>query len=85
MRNRALLLAQALTLGLGLILLASAVAAGEDWPQWRGPRRDGGAAGFIAPRVWPKELKRQWRVEIGEGHASPVVAAGRVFVLHAAR
>jgi outer membrane protein assembly factor BamB len=57
------------------------LAAAEDWPQWRGPRRDGQSAGFLAPKVWPKQLKRQWRVEVGEGHASPVVAMGCVFLL----
>ena len=81
MESRGLLLTRASILGLGLILLSGAGAAGEDWPQWRGPRRDGEAAGFIAPKVWPKQLQRLWQVEIGEGHSSPVVAAGRVFVL----
>jgi hypothetical protein len=33
------------------------------------------------PAAWPKQLRRQWRVEVGEGHASPVVAGSRVFVL----
>jgi hypothetical protein len=81
MGSRARLAVRASIVGLGLILLPGAVAAAEDWPQWRGPRRDGAAEGFLAPKVWPKQLKRQWRVEIGEGHASPVVAMGRVFVL----
>jgi outer membrane protein assembly factor BamB len=81
MANRPLFAARALTLALGLVLLPGAVAAADDWPQWRGPQRDGQAPGFLAPKVWPKQLKRQWRVEVGEGHASPVVAEGRVFVL----
>lgn len=54
--------------------------AAAEWPQWRGPNRDGTvAAGVSAPRVWPKELKEQWRVRVGVGHASPVVAGGRIF------
>jgi outer membrane protein assembly factor BamB len=81
MGNHLRLPTRASILGLGLILLAGAVAAAEDWPQWRGPQRDGQSAGFVAPKVWPKQLLRQWRVEIGEGHASPVVAGGRVFVV----
>ncbi|MCI0533927.1 MAG: PQQ-like beta-propeller repeat protein, partial [Verrucomicrobiales bacterium] len=52
---------------------------GADWPQWRGPNRDG---------VWPEsgllesfpaagpEIK--WRVPAGYGFSSPVVAQGRV-------
>ncbi len=64
------------------VLLAALplVAIAQDWPQWRGPARDGQASGLTAPKVWPKELKRSWRVTVGEGHASPVVVGGRAFV-----
>jgi outer membrane protein assembly factor BamB len=51
-----------------------------DWPQWRGPLRDGHAADFVSPQTWPKELRKAWQVSAGEGHSSPVVAAGQVFV-----
>jgi outer membrane protein assembly factor BamB len=51
----------------------------QDWPQWRGPARDGLAPGLTAPKSWPKEPKRAWRVTVGAGHSSPVVAGGRVF------
>jgi outer membrane protein assembly factor BamB len=37
-----------------------------------------------APATWPEALKRSWRVELGEGYSSPVVAGGRAFV-HARR
>lgn len=57
-----------------------AVAAG-DWPQWRGPSRDGIASGFELPTTLPKELKTIWKVEVGLGHSSPVVSSGRVFIL----
>ena len=53
----------------------------EDWPQWRGPNRDG---------VWnetgvmdsfpPGGLKISWRAPVGPGWSSPVVAQGRVYV-----
>jgi outer membrane protein assembly factor BamB len=67
------------------ILLAVCAAAGQialaqDWPQWRGPNRDGVAAGFRAPQAWPAELKLKWKVTVGEGHSSPVVAGKRVFI-----
>jgi outer membrane protein assembly factor BamB len=55
-----------------------AVAVAE-WPQWRGPNRDGLAAGVAAPSVWPKELKPVWKATVGIGHASPVVAGGVVY------
>jgi outer membrane protein assembly factor BamB len=55
------------------------VVATAEWPQWRGPNRDGLAAGVAAPSVWPKELKPLWKVTVGIGHASPVVSGGVVY------
>ncbi|MFM8619261.1 MAG: PQQ-binding-like beta-propeller repeat protein [Opitutaceae bacterium] len=64
---------------LSLLFTASAPAA--DWPQWRGPARDGIATSFQAPAVWkPDALAKKWSVVVGEGHASPVVVGDRVFV-----
>ncbi len=54
-------------------------AAVAEWPQWRGPNRDGLAAGVNAPSVWPKELKPLWKATVGIGHASPVVSGGRIY------
>jgi outer membrane protein assembly factor BamB len=52
----------------------------QDWPQWRGPDRNAKAAGFNAPKTWPKELKQQWRVTVGEGVATPALAGNRLYV-----
>jgi len=61
-------------------LLVSAAPA-ADWPQWRGPHRDGIASGFHSPAAWtPDTLVKKWSIPVGEGHASPVVASKRVFV-----
>jgi outer membrane protein assembly factor BamB len=55
-------------------------AFGADWPQWRGPARDGKTPEAVAP--WGKDgLKTLWKAPFGEGHSSPVVAGGKVFVL----
>src|ERR1022692_2249555 len=52
----------------------------EDWPQWRGTDRTGRvAAGAFVPDSLPAEPKVVWRIAVGEGFASPVVAAGKVF------
>lgn len=51
-----------------------------DWPQWRGPNRDGQAVGFQAPERWPERLEKLWRVEVGQGHSGPVVAGDRIFL-----
>lgn len=59
-------------------LTLGTAASEADWPQWRGPDRDGVAA-LAAPAEWPPELRRGWRVEVGLGHSSPVLGDGRVF------
>src|SRR5262249_14549967 len=63
--------------------LALALAApAADWPQWRGPERTGVARDARLPAAWPKEPpKPAWRVSIGEGYSSPVIADGRLFIL----
>lgn len=70
-----------LVIGVLILLLGVAPgAAGQEWTQWRGPGRDGFVSEKNAPAAWPDKLQRTWRVEIGEGYSSPVVANGRVFV-----
>src|SRR5262245_24355413 len=34
-----------------------ALLAAQDWPQWRGPNRDGVNSSFKAPSTWPDALK----------------------------
>jgi len=63
-----------------LLFLATTAANAQEWTQWRGPARDGSVSSKNAPAAWPEALKRTWRVEIGEGYSSPVVAGGHVFV-----
>ena len=62
-----------------LISALAAPAVAADWPQWRGPARDGLITG-LAPRAsWPEALKPAWKVPVGVGHSSPVVVDDRVF------
>ena len=53
----------------------------EDWPQWRGPNRDGvwNETGVFGKFPTPT-LARQWTAPIGPGYSGPTVAEGRVFV-----
>ena len=51
-----------------------------DWPQWRGPRRDGAIASFVEPKSWPERLTRKWKVDVGLGYASPVLVGNRVYM-----
>ena len=70
-----------LTAGLGLWLLLPIAGRAEDWPQWRGPNRNGvwNETG-IMESFPPGGLKISWRVPVGRGWSSPVVAQGRVYV-----
>ena len=66
---------------LALTLLASTITINaQEWTQWRSPASDGSVSGKNVPAKWPEAFQRTWRVEIGEGYSSPVVAGGRVFV-----
>jgi len=49
----------------------------EDWPQWRGPNRDGQIR-FTEPKTWPEKLTTKWKITVGEGYASPLLAGGRI-------
>src|SRR5262245_38819427 len=59
----------------------AAILRAEDWPQWRGPHRDGVWHETNILQSFPAEgLKVLWRVPVGTGFSSPVVAQGRVYV-----
>ncbi len=61
------------------ILLGVSSAIAQDWPQWRGPNRDGAATGFVAPQTWPKTLTQKWKVTVGTGDATPALVGGRLY------
>src|SRR5262245_39172410 len=58
-----------------------------DWPEWRGPTRDGIAAPGQAPPVeWNETNNVLWRAQIpGGGPGSPIVAGGRIYLATAER
>ena len=68
------------TLVSSVVLLTAGGALAQDWPQWRGPNRDGKAIGFSAPATWPKELIQKWKVQVGSGDATPALVGGRLYV-----
>ncbi len=74
-------------LGLGALVLGATVstAALEDWPQWRGPHRDGVSAERGLLKEWPKSGPPvAFKISgAGEGYSSFAVAAGRLFTLGA--
>src|SRR5207302_968728 len=56
-------------------------AGADEWPQWRGPNRDGvwREQGIVSKFAQP-QLNIQWRQPISSGYSGPTVASGRVFV-----
>ncbi len=59
---------------------ANLKASTKEWPQWRGPGRDGAVSEFSHPQTWPDSLTLKWKVEVGTGHASPIVSDGKVYL-----
>ena len=57
-------------------------SAAPDWPQWRGPCRDGvsGEKGLL--QSWPENgPKLLWKISgIGRGYSSPIIVAERVYI-----
>ena len=53
----------------------------DDWPQWRGPNRDGvwHETGILDKFPSP-QIELRWRAPVGSGYSGPTVAGGRVYV-----
>jgi outer membrane protein assembly factor BamB len=66
--------------GCAVVGAGAGAARGGDWPQWRGANRDGRAADFAAPASWPKELKQLWKIDVGEGVATPALVGDRLYI-----
>jgi len=64
----------------GLMAVTEAQRPSTDWPQWRGPNRDGAVASFTAPTSWPERLNLKWKLEVGLGYATPIVVGNRVYM-----
>ena len=69
-----------------VIILIACAARGTaqesplDYTQWRGQQRDGSASAFAAPKIWPDQLTLKWKIEVGEGYATPLVVGNTVYV-----
>lgn len=69
------------SLSIIFLVAVSAPVHAEDWPQWRGPQRDGvWRETGIVERFSAKELPIKWRVKISAGYTGPTVAKGKVYV-----
>jgi outer membrane protein assembly factor BamB len=62
-------------------LVLACLAQDSDWPGFLGPNRDGTSPERGLPLKWPAAgPKVLWSRELGEGHATCSVAAGRAYV-----
>lgn len=77
MRIQTTSLVAAVLLGCGAH--AAAQDSAQDYPQWRGQNRDGTASAFSEPKSWPDRLRLKWKVDVGEGYATPIVVGNRVY------
>lgn len=61
----------------------SPVVSTADWPQWRGPARDGISQDSGLLKLWPAGgPKLLWQVnDIGDGYSTPVVVGSRIYLM----
>lgn len=66
---------------LAVLALWSLGSHAADWPQWRGPTRDGlvPATPAFPEKLQGDAVSRRWRVELGPSYSGPIVTADRVF------
>src|SRR5580765_4835289 len=63
------------------LLLIHGTLIASDWPQWRGPNRDGVwtesgiLASFPSAGLGPK-----WKAPVGFGYSSPIISEGMVYL-----
>jgi outer membrane protein assembly factor BamB len=67
---------------LAAVTMAGTTGLGaSDWPEWRGPSRDGRSTETNLPSTWsPKGENLAWRVPIG-GRSAPVAFGNRIYLL----
>jgi outer membrane protein assembly factor BamB len=72
-----------LVLALSLAAPAPKDSAAGDWPQWRGPNRDGHSASTGLLQKWPDGgPKLVFKTDkIGAGYGSPAVVGGKLFIM----
>jgi outer membrane protein assembly factor BamB len=65
------------------LLFPAFLSLADDWPQWRGPARDGHSRESGLLQEWPQEgPKLLWQVDhVGSGYAAPSVVGERLYLL----
>lgn len=73
---------RSITLAVGMVVIC-AMARADDWPQFRGPQRDGVSRETGLLKSWPVDgPKRAWLVtNLGNGYSSPSIVGEKLFIL----
>ena len=68
---------------LAIVSVTFGESTAADWPQWRGPKRDGLSQEKGLLQEWPKDgPKLLWKVaNAGSGYSTPAIVDGRVYLL----
>jgi outer membrane protein assembly factor BamB len=67
-----------------LLLFAFSYLNAENWPNWRGPRRDGTSSETGLPQKWSKTENVIWRTPLpGPAASTPIVWGNRIFLTSA--
>lgn len=71
-----------LLLGFATVAAISSAATAADWPQWRGPNRDGKSGDTGLLKSWPADgPKLLWKLEdVGAGYGQPVVIGDKFYL-----
>ncbi|HEY1598604.1 MAG TPA: PQQ-binding-like beta-propeller repeat protein [Pirellulales bacterium] len=66
-----------------VLVLVSSVTRAADWPQWRGPHRDGISQETGLLQEWPAEgPSLAWQaIDIGEGYSTPAIVGDRIYLI----
>src|ERR1044071_9401907 len=66
-----------------VLLSASTSIMADDWPQWRGPQRNGTSSETGLLKDWPASGPAlRWKAtNIGSGYAAPSVVGDQIYVL----
>ncbi len=74
--------ATASIIAVSLVCAFSFTSSAEDWPQWRGPNRDGISNETQWSSMWPADGPKQlWKISVGTGYSSVAVRSGRVYTM----
>ena len=68
---------------IAIVLFPSANLYGDNWSQWRGPKRDGISQEINLLKEWPTNgPKLLWQLkDIGSGYSTPAVVGERLYIM----